>query len=146
MSTDLTERYTLITNLSYVWLNEEMRLHCNALLLSAQAALGGPEYGLNFSLRAFGTEAAWDVFDMPLPTDEHRLERIGDADFLTLSGPAGQRGIRLLRNTDAAPRVDQIVGPSGTGTITKVWEVLRVRTRQYWDAPNFPTLHWAHTR
>lgn len=145
------EKETLLTNIRCVQF-VNVRLHCQAILLS-EGSIG--MFEPTYSIRGFGTEAAWEVFDMRFLPDAfpYTLTPFVDPSYLMLpdDGEAYpiftgnilslQDGTKLhLYASDSKRPIDIHVQ---NGDITKVWEILAEKTRLYWDAPYMPSLSYA---
>lgn len=146
------EKYTLLTNLREVGFGD-IRLFCQAVLLSE---ISGSVIGPHWSIRGFGTEAAWHNFMIHLNQEcfPYTLIPFVNPDFLILpdDGEAYpiftgnilslQGGIKFhLYASDSKRPLD--IHVSTDGDITKVWEILAEKTRLYWDAPFMPSLSYA---
>ena len=143
-------KYTLLTNISFVQrMDEGIRLHCHALLLSEGS------FGLfqkDYSLRGFGTEAGWEVFNMWLDKDKHfpfsfHPHEDQSTIFLGKDGPKPlfsgnvltlKDGTAFFLQADTSSRPIDIY--EQTGDICKVWEILYQKTAEYWHAPYMPRL------
>lgn len=146
------EKYTLLTNINSVQ-RGAIRLHCQAILLS-EGSIG--MFEPTYSIRGFGTEAAWEVFDMRFPPDAfpYTLAPFVDPSYLMLRDDGEtypiftgniltmQDGAKFdLYAADSKRPLD--IHVSTDGDITKVWEILAEKTRLYWDAPYMPSLSYA---
>jgi len=149
----MTERHTLITNLNWVSLNG-IRTYTHALLLTEGKAMFGDE--TRYQLRGFGTDPAWPTFDVDVPSLDHTLlDARGNAVMITDACPGGEPLITgsILQFKDG-PRVDCITEARGKplrfdrfeGSILQVWAILPARVREFWSAPNMPTLRWVTVR
>lgn len=146
------EKETLLTNLRSVQFGD-INLHCHALLLSEGAiGLTLPSY----TVRGFGTEAAWEVFHMhfgpdafpymlepfenkmyQLLRDNGRTEPLFSGNILTL---ANGTKFELYSANNTRPLDIHV---QQHGDICRVWEILAEKTREYWDAPYMPSLSYA---
>jgi hypothetical protein len=143
-------KYTLLTNIQFVErVGSGIRLHCHAILLS-EGSIGFIEKF--YSMRGFGTEAAWEVFDIHLEKETHfpfTFTPYEDPSTVMLSekGPKPIfRGniLKLKDGTEFFLQEDDSERPidvyEQTGDICKVWEVLAQKTATYWHAPYMPRL------
>ena len=141
------ERYVLFTNLHYVTVSG-VRTHTCALLLAEDKK---PMAGPPCRARGFGTEAAWPVFDMAIPSIDHELVSarspvmiFGDAGALPLATGAllhitGAPDFHLVASDDDHP-IDVTRYEGDEHTITKVWPVLEEKVARYWARPYMPRL------
>lgn len=145
------EKYTLLTNLREVGFGD-IRLFCQAVLLSE---ISGSVIGPHWSIRGFGTEAAWHNFMIHLNQDAfpYTLIPFVNLDYLILPDdgepyPLFTGNILTLLDgtkfhlyaSDSKRPIDIHVQ---NGDICKVWEILAEKTRLYWDAPYMPSLSYA---
>lgn len=147
MSAGIKERYVLFTNLRWVTVNE-VRTYTNALLLVEDKH---PMAGPKCRARAFGTEAAWPVFDLTIQSIKFELEQArssamiyGDAGALPLAIGAilrvsGAPDFHLVVSDDAHP-VDVSRYEGDEHTVMKVWPVLEEKVARYWNRPYMPRL------
>lgn len=145
------DHYTLFTNLRFVTLNG-VRTFTRALLLEPSEDL------LNrgttaFGIRGFGTDAAWPVFDVRVPSLEY-TSATGESADLFVSGEGEPRPLAtgaILRFKDG-PEV-QLLAEDGRqaidimefapdADIRDVWDVLPRKVAEYYGAPNMPVLNW----
>jgi hypothetical protein len=144
-------KYTLYTNISFVQRADDgLRLNCHALLLSQDAiGLFGPSY----TMRGFGTEAAWEVFQLWLEKDKHfpfTIAPFEDQSNVILKDDGSTKALfggnmlTLKDGTKFFLQADDDTRPidvhEQTGDILKVWEVLERKVAEYWHAPNMPRL------
>ena len=78
----MIEKRVLITNLWYVTIGEGLVAHCNALLLAREDDPNN-RGSYRCEMRGFGTEAAWPVFSLRLPTIDYELRGERDATVTT---------------------------------------------------------------
>lgn len=146
------EKYTLLTNIREVGFGD-IRLFCQAVLLSeVTSGLLAP----NWSIRGFGTEAAWHNFMIHLNQEcfPYTLIPFVNPDYLMLPNDGEpypiftgnilsfQDGTKFhLYASDSKRPLD--IHVSTDGDITKVWEILADKTRLYWNAPYMPSLSYA---
>lgn len=146
------EKFTLLTNIDAV-AHGNVRLHCHAILLT-EGGVG--IFEPIFSIRGFGTEAGWEVFDMRFRPEAfpHTLTPFVNPDYLMLKDdgeayPIFTGNILTLQDgtkfdlyaSDLKRPLD--IHVSTDGDICKVWEILADKTREYWDAPYMPSLNYA---
>lgn len=146
------EKYTLLTNIREVGFGD-VRLFCQAVLLSETS---GSVIGPHWSIRGFGTEAAWHNFMIHLRPDAfpYTLTPFVNPDYLMLKDdgeayPIFTGNLLTLQDgtefklyaSDSKRPLD--IHVSTDGDITKVWEILAEKTRLYWDAPYMPSLTYA---
>ncbi len=141
------ERYVLFTNLTYVTVGPVRTRSCALLLAEDKEPLLGPRC----RARGFGTEAAWPVFDMTIPTIAHELVPArssvmiyGDAGPSPLMTGAilrvpGGPDFHLVASDDAHP-VDVSRYEGDEHTILKVWPALEAKVARYWVRPAMPRL------
>lgn len=149
------EKYTLLTNIREVGY-KDVRLFCNAVLLSEVSS--GMPAGPHWTIRGFGTEAAWHNFMIHLAPDHFpytltpfenqmvqilrengRTEPIFTGNVLTF---ADGTEFKLYAAQNNKP-IDVYVQH---GDITKVWDILADKTREYWDAPYMPHLSYSSAK
>jgi hypothetical protein len=145
---DLKERYVLFTNLTYVTVGA-VRVHACALLLveECRERSAGPRC----LARAFGTEASWPVFDMPIGSIAYELAAaqsaswiFGDGDPKPLLTGAilriqGEPDIQLVADDDEQS-IDVSRYEGDEHTILKVWPALEEKVARYWNRPAMPRL------
>lgn len=135
-----------------------IRTYCYALLLTEAPGIFG---GTERQVRGFGTDPAWPVFDLYIPSIDYQLtDASGNAIFMSNSHPEGRPlftgGILQIAG---GPRLDLIScngnqsidvqtfeGRYGERVILKVWEKLPGKVAKYWTAPHMPTLSWGPPR
>jgi hypothetical protein len=159
MRKQMLERYTLITNLSFVSL-AGMRTFTHALLVEETQHPFLREQSRAL-LRGFGTEASAPTFDVCLPSYEHEIGAVhGDGRFVVLTDdgirPLMSHAIVRFKNgpevllsveNQAKPLdIQQWAGEAGERTILRVWEALEQKVRAYWTAPNMPIQQWTSLR
>lgn len=144
------EKYTLLTNLHFVQ-HGNLRTFCRALLLS-EGSIGLTEP--IWSVRGFGTEAAWEVFNMWLSKDAfpYTLTPFEDRGHLFILEDGTTRPIfqgNTLRFKDGTTFVLQAGDSSSPidvhvqhGDICSVWRLLAEKAIEYWDAPYIPHLEY----
>lgn len=143
------EKETLFTNIRCVQ-HGNVRLHCQAILLS-EGSIG--MFEPTYSIRGFGTDAAWEVFDMrfhpeafpytltPFVDPSYLMLRDDGEDYPIFTGNilTFQFGMRFeLYASDSKRPLD--VYTQEHGDICKVWEILADKTREYWERPLMPSL------
>ena len=151
--------YVLFTNLSYVAIGT-VRTMTNALVLAStpKDAFGGPR----FQARGFGTEAAWPVFDLELPTIAYSMD--GMENYGAVLGNDGEsrpfisQSILRIAGGEDAPKLRLTIGNprlpidveiftfENANEITKVWDALARKVEHYWHAPAMPHLVWKAPR
>lgn len=142
---------TLLTNIRAVGY-QGMTVHCSAVLLT-EGGIGifDPAY----TVRGFGTEAAWDNFMLTLRPEAfpYTLTPFEDRSALFI----GESGVpkplftgNVLRFQDgtefrlyAAQSSQPIDVHVQHGDICAVWQILAEKTIQYWDAPYMPHLNYS---
>lgn len=143
-------KYTLLTNIQFVQrTNDNMRIGCRALLFT-EGGIG--MFDKDYSLRGFGTEAAWDVLKIWLDKEEHFpfvIEPAADPSCVMVSESVAKpifSGSHLmlkdgtgffLQSDDSSRPLDVY---EQVGDICHVWEVLYRKTAEYWHAPYMPRL------
>lgn len=149
----MREKYVLITNLDWVTVGD-VRTYTHALLLEQTRGLGRDD--VMFKVRGFGTDPAWPVFDIFVKSIDYDLTDAqgnlfkveGDGVVPVIMGAIMQLkdGTRLDLVTCHRERpldIQTWEGDSDERLILDVWEVLKRKVPEYWDAPNMPTLQWA---
>ena len=145
--------YTLITNLEWAVVNG-IRTFTHALLVSDHEGAFDKNTRRR-QLRGFGTDPAWPVFDLDIPSTSYTLSDARSGNVMILSGndpkprPLCSGAIMQI---ESGPRVDLLVSDQRRPldvrtfprevTIRDVWDVLPGLVRSYWTAPNMPTLQW----
>lgn len=151
MENESSEKYTLLTNLREVGHNG-VRMFCSAVLLSEDGA--GKILGPSWSIRGFGTEAAWHNFMVHLPEeafpyaltpfDNHHVKLLLE-NGKTLSIFTGNT-LTFADGSEFTLYAAQIKRPIDVhvqhGDICKVWEILAEKAIEYWDAPYMPHLSY----
>lgn len=145
--------YTLLSNISFIQReSDNMRINVHALLVTEdEDFILGPSY----TLRGFGTEAAWDTFNLWLDKDTQlpfslQTTECNSHMILSDDGEAKPifRGNALilkdgtnffLQAHDSSRPIDVY---KSTGDICKVWEMLFDKTAEYWQAPYMPRLQY----
>lgn len=155
MSNSTQDKHTLITNLEWVTING-IRTYTHALLLTDGAYAFGPSDRRRYQVRGFGTDSAWPVFDLDVPSIEYTLaDARSGAIMLTDDDPAGRPLISgAIMQIKDGPRADLVVSDRKAPlqvdqfmcSILQVWDVLPMYVRRFWTAPNMPTLHWVRVR
>jgi len=145
-------KYTLLTNIQFIQrVGDDMRLNCHAVLITEG---GFGMFGKSYSLRGFGTEAAWDNFQMWLDKDKHfpfafRQHEDHSSVMLTDGDPKPlfsgniltfKNGMAFFLQADTSSKPIDVY--EQTGDICKVWEVLYRKTAEYWHAPYMPRLSY----
>lgn len=141
----MIERRVLITNLWYVTLDDNLRMNCNALLLVREDDQN-KRGSYRCALRGFGTEAAWPVFGLKLPTIDHEL-RDNRLVLLRADGHMLQNAptIRLDRDDIDRPFHVQTFewesddNPRGQ-RFGEIWNALETSVAQHWHTPYMPRL------
>jgi hypothetical protein len=141
------EKFTLITNLQFVTVRG-VRTFCHALLVTENdKGLFGPSY----TVRGFGTEGAWPVFDIRIAKEDlpfalaeaHSADKLwlkedGTAQPLVsgaiLSFKSGL-DLQLVTATDEKP-----IDVTHYTEIIEVWQAVWRKTAEYWHMPNMPRL------
>jgi hypothetical protein len=125
----VTERRVLITNLWYVTIGA-LRMRCNALLLE-------PNTRGKFELRGFGTESAWPVFGLDVPSMHFEI----DDARLVLPG-----AVIILERDDIHRPIcvqtfewDPETNKRGE-RFSEVWSALETSVARHWHAPYIPRL------
>lgn len=142
------EKYTLVTNLSYVSCGP-MRAHCSALLLMDSEGLF--EGSRLLKVRGFGARPEMEHFDIFLddlsytltPWETRNAIVIGDSGEMSPLA-AGyimkfKGGLELqlsVADQKSQLRLDQFEGTDSP--VLRVWEVLPLRVQQFWRAPYIP--------
>jgi hypothetical protein len=141
----MIETRVLITNLWYVTIGD-LRTNCNALLLAREEDPHDRKR-LCCKMRGFGTEAAWPVFDLALPTIRYELRERPDV-LVIADAPA----IGLWRDSNERPIVCQTFewdtkdNPRGE-RYEEIWIALETSVAEHWHAPYMPRLmHMEPTR
>jgi hypothetical protein len=135
----MIEKRVLFTNLSYVSIGD-VRTSCHALLLEHDddpLGRGTPRC----QLRGFGTEAAWPVFDVRIPTIAHEI-RTDRGDHLVI--PGGPE-ILLWRDTQEQPICVQTFEWDSADNerghrFGEIWTALESSVARHWHAPYMPRL------
>lgn len=143
-------KYTLLTNIQFVQrTNDNMRIGCHALLFT-EGGIG--MFEKDYSLRGFGTEAAWDVLKIWLDKDKHFPFAIDprDSQVAMIMRKDGMKpifsgsNVTLKDGTEFFLQADDSSRPldvyKQVGDICHVWEVLYRKTAEYWHAPYMPRL------
>lgn len=141
----MIERRVLITNLWCVTIDNVLRTHCNALLLESEE---DPNNSGSYrcEIRGFGTEAAWPVFSLSVPTIDHEL--LDDRILLlktSSSAPRDTPKIDLIRADVERPIAIQMFewdskdNPRGH-RFGAIWAALEESVVKHWDAPYMPRL------
>ena len=145
-------KYTLITNISFVQRDgaDRLRLDCHALLVVEE---GMSIFGPNYTIRGFGTEAAWEVFQLWLEKDKHfpfTIEPYADPSSVMLKEDGTTKPIfagnvlALKDSTRFFLQADDDTRPLDVhkqmGDVLKVWSILERKVAEYWHAPNMPRL------
>lgn len=180
------DKYVLITNLQYVTIGP-VRTNAYALLLEervepfalAQSGVPSPRdrdesftWPKRYTMRGFGADSAWPVFNMIIPTIGFTAEDaeggpicLDDDDKLGVAAITGKPRNEPRRLASGAvlqitggPAVELVVCDHEQPlsiehfdgvSIAEVWDALPVRVAKYWRWPNMPTLQWmpsAHVR
>lgn len=126
----------LITNLWWVTIIEgqsarRLRLHCHALLIEPH----GPQRPEEYELRGFGTEAAWPVFDIAVPSLDHEI-RDDRLMFSALANQPPVPPIELVPEDGTRP----LCVRAFDGEINEVWAALEESVARHWHAPFIPRL------
>lgn len=146
-------KYTLLTNISFIERQgDSLRINVHALLVSEdETGILGP----NYTLRGFGTEAAWDTFMLWLDKDKQlpfALHTAEDHSTVMLSGDGTTKpifsgnvltlkdGTEFFLQTDDSSRPIDVY--EQIGDICAVWDVLYEKTGEYWHAPYMPRLQY----
>ena len=144
-------KYTLLTNISFIQ-RDNLRVNCHALLISE--GNGDSFLSEGCTIRAFGTEAAWDVLSIWLEKDKHFPVSITPADsirstvMLTSSDDIkpifSGYVLKLADGTSFFMQSDDSSRPidmhEQEGDILKVWKILERKVAEYWDRPRMPRL------
>lgn len=155
---DHDDRYTLITNVSYVR-HADVRLNVRAIVIASDIGRSVPRQ----QVRMFGPSPSWPVCDVDVPIVPYELTEPPQPSWM----PAGARlvcreyDLRFVKPDnereslaeavlkteafhittnmqDSSPLVVRDF-PEGA-SISQVWDELIPAVRQSWEAPYFPTL------
>lgn len=145
------EKETLLTNIRAVGY-QGMTIHCSAVLLT-EGGIGifDPAY----TVRGFGTEAAWDNFSVNLrpeafpytltPFENQMVKMLKEGSDVPESIFTGNV-LRFADGTEfhlyAAQNNKPIDVHVQHGDICAVWEILTEKAIEYWDAPHMPHLNY----
>jgi hypothetical protein len=146
-----TSKYTLLTNLQFVTLNG-VRTFCRALLITQDDNPVLAFAGADYTIRGFGTEAAWPVFDVRFRKEDLPYTlAAGMSDnllFMTQDGAVKplitgavmefKSGLVLVLEADDADRPIDVTYEAED--IGKVWRTMWEKTAAYWKAPRMPRL------
>jgi len=150
----MNSTYVLITNLSYVTVGS-VRTMTHALLLCAEPS-PFDRGNLRYQARGFGTEAAWPVFDLELPSIEYTLTDPQDFGVFVGTGTARPlfscAMLRIKDGPDILLTIDDYRRPIDIehfefdreidDEIGDVWRALAAKVADYWHAPHMPGLVW----
>jgi len=156
----MIERYTLLTNLYHVVVND-VRTYCAALLLCSEQSVVNPKKR-RCRLRGFGVDPRWPVFDLDVPTLTHTVVDFETHGVVTVdeSGATkplcsgqilafakdGPRVQLYCHDRDRPVHVDTFEGraddDTDDDTISRVWERLTARASEHWTRPFMPSLSW----
>jgi hypothetical protein len=134
----MIEKRVLITNLGQVILDKDLRTHCNALVLERVRS--------RCEIRGFGTEGAWPVFVLTVPTIDHDLH---DNQLVLLSADGSPlkdaRTIGLWRNNPHQPFDIQVFEWDSEDNerghrFAAIWSALEESVARHWYAPYMPRL------
>lgn len=132
-------KYTLLTNLRFITLNG-VRTFCHALLITQDDNPVISFGGSNYSIRGFGTEAAWPVFDMALAKEDlpYSLTTAASDNVLVIAHDGSTKllrtgtimtfksGLSLVLESDAASKPIDVTYEEDD--ISEVWRMLWVKT------------------
>lgn len=145
-------KYTLITNVQFIQKqNDDLRINCRALLVTEESSgILGPSW----TLRGFGVEACWDVFQLWLDKDRHfpfKFETTESRSAVMLTEitvkPLFSGNLLTFKDgTQFFLQADDSSRPIDVhvqhGDICGVWDILAQKTALYWHAPFMPYLQY----
>lgn len=141
----MIEKRILITNLWYVTIDDALRTNCNALLLAREDDPNN-RGAYRCELRGFGTEAAWAVFGLTIPTIDHEL-RVNKLVLLRADGRPLQNApeIDLARDDVDKPLDVQVFEWDSDDNerghrYGAIWCALEESVARHWHAPYMPRL------
>jgi hypothetical protein len=157
MNPDDPVKYVLIMNLDWVTVND-VRTWTKALLLEEGPGMFDK---VRRAVRGIGTDPAWPVFDIFVPSIEYTLEDAQSNSIIMSDATPNGRPLctgAIMKLKDG-PEMQLVVrdhklpldihtfeGTWGDGTITdKLWDRLSRLAPKYWNAPYMPSLVWGPT-
>lgn len=149
----MIEKYILITNIRNVVLND-VHMHVSAIVISRSFFGHDGKDGV-FSVKGFGPDPAWVIFDQrpesveyaledataEAPRDDPRFFINGHRQYTATKLVVG--GMELvLHHENSEFELDVTVWEEHRDgePITKVWDALVGKVAQYWNAPGMFTL------
>lgn len=149
-------KHTLLTNLSYcAFTDKNVRCTVAAILITEDYdPLFGPKEG-HVSVRGFGPDPAWPVFDMRLPLTAvpFRTDGAESALYVMKNGQARPSSQGMFVRFTEGTQLELLCGTREDGVdieefpvgahIATVWKALTDKTARYVDTPNRPYLQWA---
>lgn len=147
--------YTLITNIDFVTLvGKQLRMNCHALLISEKdKSPNAISFGNSNTLRGFGLDPGWDVFQYWLSDDAlpWELKSAQDNSKVFMSGKGKTQKItplfsgQILKFKTGEEFFIQVHNSKfqidvleTDAFISDVWKELIIRTDKYWDRPFRP--------